>query len=420
MSNIPRSEHLLPPNATPAEQSVATITRRVDDIPAPIDVMHRPAETPAAFLPWLAWEWSLDIWNAGWSDERKRSVVAKSFDLHRLKGTAAGLRAHVDLVDAKVKQIVRPPQGVFASRTLTKEEMDAWLRTMPQIRVYLAREQGSGAGSSFAGDDFVDDAFAGFDAGRALYGRAARLWDNGVETHLKIVDLTTEQEERAAIRVERVSIPGRAGESTAFVGGFVDHMFADAVVDEARLVTYRQDVTYEHRASTLSMRSAHPGLQPVDVRSERISDRGDAGPFAFAGKHGSFVGDCFAGTDRAAWMMYDRIVLHDPARAAPKVDGWSFADHSSLGIPDYTAKAVIDLQETMPEESAAVGRFVDHCFAVPEDSRKRDAACSAVQASKALRDRVLVTHQLTRPREFSDTYPLDGSFAFGGLVPFRL
>lgn len=418
--------HLLPPNATPFEVAVAETYRRLSDVPTPLRLVWRPWECPTNLLPWLAWAFSVDVWDDTWSDERKRHVIANAVDLHRLKGTAAGLRRHVKLVDSEVKQIVVPPQGAFASRSVTREEMDAWLRTMPQIRVYLAREAGSAQGLSFENSEgrvltgstqgFVDHAFARFDAGRALYGRAARLWDRGEEIPLKIVDLTTEREERQALRIERVSIPGNAGKG-AFVGRFVGHTFVGHVSKAAQVVTYRQNVSYEHRFSSLSLRSAHPGLDPVDVRSERLSETGHAGPYAFVKR---FVGHVFAGEDRAPWMMYDRIVLHDPARAAIKVPAWSFAGHARLGIRPYTAKVVIDLKDTMHPRAAAVGKFVGACYARPEKTRKQTNARLAVRASKAARDRILYTHKLTRPRTFDDGYPLDGSFEFGARVAFRL
>jgi phage tail P2-like protein len=417
MSVPVRGEHLLPPNASDTERRLAALLGRVSVIPAPIREVHRPFDAPSAFLPYLGWEWSLDIWDDAWSDERKRRIIARSFNLHRLKGTAAGMRAHVDLVDAQVAQIVAPPQAAFASRTLTKAEMDAWLRSMPQIRVYMAREQGSGRGLSFVVRNFLGRAAAGFDAGRARYGRAARLWDRGVQTPLRLVDIRTEMRAQDALRIERVSLPGRALKSSAFVGRAANACYCDAALSLPRIVTYRQNLSYEHSLSSLSLRSAQPGLAPVDVRSERLSDTGIAGPFAFVKE---FVGQSFIGRDRAEWMMYDRIVLHDPARATQRVAAWSFADHARLGIPDYTAKVVIDLQSTVHPRAMVMGRFIGGSYAKPDDTHKQIASRFAVQASKALRDRVLLTHKLTRPVTFADGYRLDGSHVFGGRTTFRL
>lgn len=415
-----RSEHLLPPNASPAERTVAALAGRVTAIPTPIEAMHQPDESPKRFLPWLAWEWSIDIWNDAWSEEKKRRVIASSFDLHRFKGTPKGIRDHVDLTGAKVVQFVRPPQGAYAGRDLSKDEMDAWLRSMPQIRVYLARETGEAGAGAFEGDAFVDDGFAIIDEGRALLGRAARLWDRGVERPIVLYEITTAREERLGLRIERAMIPGEAGPATSFADvSFSDDAFCDASIKEPQFVTYRQDVAYQHVASQLAMQSILPGLSPVDVRSERISETGTGDELT--SHDDAFVEHAFAGTDDAAWMLYDRIVLHDPARAAPVVDGWSFYDDARLGLPDFTAMAAIDLQlMAEPLASFCDAGFVDEEFAVEEDHTRLEFVREAVVASKALRDRVLITHKMRRPLTLRDGIPLDGSYRIGGTTPFRL
>lgn len=408
---------LLPPNRTPWEKELSLTSAARRPLPAHIvrDAVN-PWTCPPHLLPWLAWSWSIDLWNDGWTVERKRRVIARAIRLHRLKGTEAGLREHIELVDAELKQVVVPPQKAFASRTLAKDEMDAWLMTMPQIRVYLAKEFGSAEGLSFAGY-FVGHSFACFDAGRALLGRAARLWDRDVETRLIIADVTTATEERQALQTERVSIPGAAGYG-AFEGRYSGHCYAGAVAVEARLVTFRQSLTYDHRTSALSLASARPSLDPVDVRAERISTTGQDSYSAFPRR---FVLHCFAREDQAPWMLFDRVVLHDPARAVPRVAAWSFVNHSRIGHPPFTAKAVIDLKKRIHPRTALAERgFVGHHFARPEDPTRRRDTDLAVRVSKSARDRILVTNKLTRPRVFADGIPMDGSVKIGGRLPFRL
>lgn len=167
------------------------------------------------------------------------------------------------------------------------------------------------------------------------------------------------------------------------------------------------------------MRSVRPGLDPVDVRSERVSDRGVGDDMSFC--DGAYAEDAFAGDDQAAWMLYDRIVLHDPARAAPVIDGWSFYDDARLAIADYTAMAVIDLQlEAAPRAGFCEDSFADEEFAADEDDSRREQVRSAIIASKAARDCVLVTHKMRRPLTLGDGIPLDGSYRIGGTTTFRL
>lgn len=399
---------LLPPNATPLEKALAGPTGRLDNaIDVPIDTLLNAWTCPADFLPWLAWHLSLDLWDWKWDEFKKRSVISKAIELARSKGTLNGLRKHCAVMDTEVVQVVRPPQGTFASASLTKGEYDAWLRTMPQIRVYLAREQGSAKGLLFlrpaegtpASETtmFLDHGFGRFDGGRSLYGRAARLWDRDVETPLYIWDVHTERQIADGKRIERVSIPGKGGKAL-FAGRFVDHYFLGSVEKEAQLVTYQQDVTYEHSSSELSMRTATSGLEPVDVRSERVSDTGYASQHAFAGRFlveqpplsGSTTKQIFAADDTAPWMLYDRIVLHDRGRAVPKLEAWSFLNFSRLGYSPYTAKAVIDLKDKMHRGAFTANSFVSRgWYLQEEDTTKRDSAHRAVRVSKAARDKIL-------------------------------
>lgn len=408
---------LLPPNRTLWESalSLTSAARRPLNARVIRDALD-PWTCPEHLLPWLAWAWSIDLWSDEWTTQRKRRVIARAVRLHRLKGTERGMAEHVALVDGEVRQVVTPPQRFFASRTLTKDEMDAWLRSMPQIRVYLAKEIGSATGLSFVGG-FVGHSFARFDAGRALLGRAARLWDRGAERPLVMADLTTEREQRAALLVERVSIPGKAG-AGAFDGRFVGHCFAGAVAEPAKVVTYRLQTTYEHSVSALSMTSAHPGLDPVDVRAERVFEKGQDSYSAFARR---FVRHSFARPDQAPWLVYDRIVLHDPERAAPRVRAWSFVNNSHIGIPAFTAKAVIDAKIRKPERGLVAGySYIGNEYARPEDASRREAVKLAVRVSKAARDRILITNKLSRPLTFADRIVFDGSVSFGSRVKFRL
>jgi phage tail P2-like protein len=55
------------------------------------DTWH-PWSCRADFLPWLAWAFSVDIWDAAWPEDTKRRVIAASFDVHSHKGTPLAVR----------------------------------------------------------------------------------------------------------------------------------------------------------------------------------------------------------------------------------------------------------------------------------------------------------------------------------------
>ncbi len=79
---------LLSPAATALERAIVQVdTERLDAIRIAIASLWTPADCPADLLPWLAWAFSVDVWDADWSEAKKRAVIAAAFGVHRAKGT---------------------------------------------------------------------------------------------------------------------------------------------------------------------------------------------------------------------------------------------------------------------------------------------------------------------------------------------
>jgi len=81
------SAALLPPNATTLERNAAIACADAEALPVAIRAIHNPQACPPAFLPWLAWAYSVDEWVATWPEYRQRQAVADALELHRRKGT---------------------------------------------------------------------------------------------------------------------------------------------------------------------------------------------------------------------------------------------------------------------------------------------------------------------------------------------
>lgn len=84
---------LLPPNSTQFEHKFEEAFARISEIPTPARTFNIPSEAPAAVLPWLAWEESVDDWEISWTEEQKRAVIKASYGVHCHKGTLGGLEA---------------------------------------------------------------------------------------------------------------------------------------------------------------------------------------------------------------------------------------------------------------------------------------------------------------------------------------
>lgn len=96
--------NLLPPNASRLERAFDRVAaRRLATIDADPSALWDPATCPITLLPWLAWTFHVDIWDADWTDERKRAVVAGAIEFHRRRGT----RWSVEQVLASFDQLLR-------------------------------------------------------------------------------------------------------------------------------------------------------------------------------------------------------------------------------------------------------------------------------------------------------------------------
>lgn len=96
---------LLPPNATKLERALEAGAARISEVTAPIDTLVNPATIDAGVLPWLAYGFSVDFWDAAWSEEVKRRAVAESIAQHRIKGTRASVEHVLKRVDGLARVI---------------------------------------------------------------------------------------------------------------------------------------------------------------------------------------------------------------------------------------------------------------------------------------------------------------------------
>ena len=88
----------LPDNATAQEVALDLATARIGNVDVPIRTLWDPENCPADILPWLAWAFSVDQWDATWTVEQKRAVVAASINVHKRKGTPGAVKAAVGAI----------------------------------------------------------------------------------------------------------------------------------------------------------------------------------------------------------------------------------------------------------------------------------------------------------------------------------
>jgi hypothetical protein len=441
-------------NATGLEKSMADVDgeRLIGTYAEIINDQWNPYKISYNNLPYLGYAMGVMLWEEGWSESTQREWVARQFEYKALRGTQDGIemalnyagRDFVGPPGYHITQALRPPQCFFASPGLTKEEFDFWIHLMPELRITFHE------GIGWDGDDvlFCDDGgagwYVGLDDGPALHGRKAFLRIKGKDIPLEIYSFTKTINGVTSIDYERVAIPGQAGfafTTEDFVNDDERFVCAEAIVP--KLVTIRVDGSYSHEQSQLHLDMVLPGLEPIDVRYERVSDVGWGNSWFFVGDwadhinvppaqinpliyypdlpspenpivypdSGSatqpppvptpptpvvFYAD--AGYD-AARMLADRIFLYDPDIVGTITGGISYVGVDYVSWPAYTADLMIDLHAKdivwswFADEGYAND---DNYFASEPDLRDFDRANRAVVTSQALRDRVRVAYDPTR------------------------
>ncbi len=96
---------LLPPNATRLERVLETAIARISDVEIPIAQLVDPATIKFEWLPFLAWGLSVDTWDADWTEAAKRQAVAKSIQLHRMKGTRLSVESVLSRFDDLIELV---------------------------------------------------------------------------------------------------------------------------------------------------------------------------------------------------------------------------------------------------------------------------------------------------------------------------
>jgi phage tail P2-like protein len=93
MSDAPS---LLPNNATPLERSLDLFPVRIVPDPKRIATLWDAETCPAHLLPYLAWAFSVDVWDANWPEATRRKVILDAISVHRRKGTIGSVRRALD------------------------------------------------------------------------------------------------------------------------------------------------------------------------------------------------------------------------------------------------------------------------------------------------------------------------------------
>lgn len=95
---------LLPPNSTTLERNLTEIGQDAFDLSS-IRIIKDIDLVPQQFLPFIAYQKSVDYWDEKWQDSLKRKVIQDSKIQHKLKGTVEAIRRALEPFGYEVKII---------------------------------------------------------------------------------------------------------------------------------------------------------------------------------------------------------------------------------------------------------------------------------------------------------------------------
>lgn len=141
-------DHLLPSSASASERAIETVMgERTQGIEAPIAQLWDVDTCPEELLPWMAWAFSVEVWDHAWSETVKRNVIRSSVQVHRLKGTRQSVALALEALGFRI------------------DIVEGW--------------EDGGAPHTFRLDAYGDDVFeAGFQIDAKLFDTVSRLIEN--------------------------------------------------------------------------------------------------------------------------------------------------------------------------------------------------------------------------------------------------
>jgi phage tail P2-like protein len=214
---------VLYPAASGLEKSVADVeAERVLSIADwLVEDQWDPYLISKANLPYLAWAMGVNLWeDSYWSEGSKRDWVAQQWSFKAYRGAPKAYEMALKQSDYVITDTVRPPQGFWLAPSLTKEQWDAWIRQMPEIRLTHAEKEGTRSDVEAFIDTndwakrsdscFLDYSFFGINDGFVLSGRVANLRRFGVDTPMEVIEYHGEYEDLPNVDYERVSSTGKS------------------------------------------------------------------------------------------------------------------------------------------------------------------------------------------------------------------
>jgi hypothetical protein len=420
MSDAMTRQTLLPPNHTQLEEAFDLTGARIDELAVDVAKLVRPWDIPATHLAWLAWGLSVDLWEPEWSEERHRTLSARSLPMHACRGTQASIAEHIRIMGADPRRFIVPPAKTFLMEALTEEEREAFLARFPQLRIYPFVARGTYRFAHFTSSAFGRakaflDASCVKDVGAwSRYVRTAKLWDRDAETTLTIRAVTLEGVGRFHAAAFDEVVLGAKPTSALHLDAppRARAFLVDDFGVAQRLIRIPRDASYSYRLGRETYTTSYPDADLVDVRPQSVAERHEGQQGALYSTSRQFIAGKHLPPSIAWRHIYERWHIHDPDRVPDVRLRSTHLGFTRLGMPPYHAEIRTRISGAQAPRTA--GLFVNG-YLMRGNRRPISAIREAVRVSKSLRDRILLdtkTYRLPRAGDRLKT----GTVTLGRLI----
>lgn len=374
---IPYQDHILPAAETPFNKALSSLSTRLEAIDAPTRDVWNPWTCPPQFLKSLAHAFSVDLWVDEWSDVRKRRIIANAVEMHRQKGTLAGVLSYLEYVDASLVDYIVPPMRVFSGPSLTRAEREAWLSKLPQVRTWRIQEQGNKGFGLYSGgfhaSSFFETAFPIPSTALDRLRRRARWVVDGVETETRVTEFGN---------YFRLHFEANEG-SKVFADRIRPLMFFQPSSARDRLVTIQPTSRSPWRSPV------GPTLEPVTSEPERVVVSGTEQHGVFCGR---IVGRGYFRPSTAPLRVFWRFAVYDGSKVN-KRPSIQFMGVGRYGFPAHTAHLRILVEGKRPRWRAGEGIHIPKTrFWMPHNPKPMQDVRRAMIAAKRASDQVLIRY----------------------------
>ena len=394
---IPFQEHLLPLNASRLEQVFASSARRVQAIPTPIGTVKRPDIAPQPFLPFNAWEYSVDLWKADWPDTTRRVVAGSWYCDHAVKGTRRALVRYCSYVGSTLLAALTPPGKFHLSPSWSAEQREAWLHSLPQLQVWDLKQRGKRGRLLFAGsaifNSFLDRHWPMQSDARFRLERRASMTIDGTTIAVDVDGLGNQ--------ADRVRIRGSNASGMLLGASRYCYLVPSTAAD--RVITF----TFIGQPAHGIRFPVRPGLTIKSVIPDRVFARGHAPRSVFCSGR---LNGRYLVPSGAALRIYSRVAIWDSTRAPPARKAIAFLGRGRMGIPPHTAELKVSIPGGRP--ARAFGQYVRGHLVAADRERWRDTLI-AIRAAKRLSDKLQLNSATYRPYRVGSIILMGGSYPLG-------